>query len=70
MEAKQAIIKRLQNVLKGQAMYIKEGGLESPEEKLIQLDVIVQLNRFLSDYDNNVKLLNSQRDKETDRGDR
>lgn len=48
----QIIIKRLQNVLKGQALYIKEDSLTSDEDKLKQINIILYLNKALSDYEN------------------
>ena len=46
------------NVLKGQAMYIKEDDSISTQDKCIQMDVILDLMHFLNDYDENVQVLN------------
>ena len=53
-DPEQSIIKRLQNVLKGQALYVKEDSLISDEDKIKQLNVILHLNRALSEYKHNL----------------
>ena len=58
MTPKEAIMSRMTNVLKGQAMYIKEDDNISTQDKCIQMDVILDLMRFLNDYDENVQVLN------------
>jgi hypothetical protein len=55
---KQDLMIRLNNILKGQARYIMESTHLSSEEKLIQMDIILDLVHFLKDYDTNVKILN------------
>ena len=54
MTPKEAIMSRMTNVLKGQAMYIKEDDSISTQDKCIQMDVILDLMRFLNDYDENI----------------
>jgi hypothetical protein len=51
MTAKEAIIQRMTNVLKGQAMYIKEDESISAKDKCTQMDVILDLMRFVQDYE-------------------
>lgn len=51
------IIKRLNNVLKGQAMFIRDDDTISDEEKLEQIKVVEQLVNFLRDYDENLQVL-------------
>ena len=58
MTAKEMIMTRMTNVLKDQAMYIKEDDSISTQGKCIQMDVILDLMRFLNDYDENVQVLN------------
>ena len=58
MTPKEVIMSRMTNVLKGQAMYIKEDDSISTQDKCIQMDVILDLMRFLNDYDENVQVLN------------
>ena len=56
--AKEVVIKRMFNVLKGQGMYIKDNNDLSTQEKVEQMDVILDLMKFLKDYDENVQVLN------------
>lgn len=58
MTPKEVIMSRMTNVLKGQAMYIKEDDSISTQDKCIQMDVILDLMRFLNDYDENIQVLN------------
>ena len=58
MTPKEAIMSRMTNVLKGQAIYIKEDDSISTQDKCIQMDVILDLMRFLNDYDENIQVLN------------
>ena len=58
MTPKETIMSRMTNVLKGQAMYIKEDDSISTQDKCIQMNVILDLMRFLNDYDENVQILN------------
>ena len=58
MTPKETIMSRMTNVLKGQAMYIKEDNSISIQDKCIQMDVILDLMHFLNDYDENVQVLN------------
>ena len=56
--AKQQIMTRLNNVLKGQAMYVREDESISDRDRLTQADVILDLMKFLNDYDENIEVLN------------
>jgi hypothetical protein len=58
MSAKEEVMNRMSNVLKGQAMYIKENTSLSTQDKCIQMDVALDIMRFLNDYDENCKVLN------------
>ena len=58
MTAKEAIMSRMTNVLKGQAMFVREDNTISVQDKCTQMDVILDLMRFLNDYDENVQVLN------------
>lgn len=56
--AKDQIINRMFNVLKGQTMLVKEDSILTTREKLEQADVLLDTMKFLNDYDENVKVLN------------
>lgn len=58
MTAKEAIMSRMTNVLKGQAMFVREDNTISVQDKCTQMDVILDLMHFLNDYDENVQILN------------
>ena len=55
---KEQLIKRMFNVLKGQAMYVREDITLTDVEKLEQADILLDLMKFLKDYDENVVVLN------------
>lgn len=57
-EAKEQIMKRLTNVLQGQGTIIREDTITSAEDKLTQMDVVLDVLHFLKDYDENVAVLN------------
>ena len=56
--AKEQIMTRMSNVLKGQAMFIREDNTITDVERLEQIDVILDLMKFLKDYDENIIVLN------------
>lgn len=56
--AKEQIMTRMSNVLKGQAMFIREDNTITDVERLEQIDVILDLMKFLKDYDENIMVLN------------
>lgn len=51
------VIDRLQNVLKGQAMYIKDNNRLSIQDKKEQLDVIFKMAEYLKEYSQEVQEL-------------
>lgn len=55
---KEQLINRMFNVIQGQAMIVKEDISLSPQDKLIQTDILLNLRKFLKDYDENVQVLN------------
>lgn len=57
-ESKEAVLQRLCNMLQGQGMFIREDTTMTSEEKLEQMDVVIDVLHFLNDYDENVKVLN------------
>lgn len=57
-KAREVVMQRLTNVLKGQGMIIREDKTTSNEDKLVQMDVVLDIIRFLDQYDENVKVLN------------
>lgn len=63
-EIKQQLSRRLFNVLQGQARIIKEDNQISNEDKLIQLDIVLNLRRFLAEYDKAIEILNREKQKE------
>lgn len=68
MDPKQIILKRLSNVIKGQAMFIRDDKAITDEEKLEQINVVLELQRFLDNFDESVALLkkSKQSTKSTD----
>lgn len=54
---KELILWKLHNVLRGQAMFIREDTISSPEDKLEEMKVIEQLVHFLDNYDENIAVL-------------
>ena len=57
MTAKEMIMTRMTNVLKGQAMFVREDDTISVQDKCTQMDVILDLMRFLDNYDVYVQIL-------------
>jgi hypothetical protein len=56
----ETVIARLQNALKGQGMYLQDTTTISDEEKAEQLEVILNVKRFLDNYETNSRLVNAQ----------
>lgn len=56
--AKERIMTRMSNVLKGQAMFIREDDTITDVERLEQINVVLDLMKFLKDYDENIIVLN------------
>lgn len=54
---KEHILWKMHNVLRGQAMFIRENTISTPEEKLEEMKVIEQLVHFLDNYDENIEVL-------------
>lgn len=48
---------KMHNVLRGQAMFIREDTISTPEEKLAEMKIVEQLVKFLDNYDENVSVL-------------
>lgn len=55
--SKQKILNRLSNVLRGQAMFIRDDTTTTDKEKLQELDVVLNVMKFLNDYDENISVL-------------
>lgn len=68
---KQIILKRLSNVLKGQAMFIKEDSMTPFMDRLQQLEVVETFKHFLDNYDEYKQVIlqyeKSKKDKEQER---
>ena len=60
---KEQILWRLHNVLRGQAMFIREDSFTPPEERLEQMKVVEDLVFFLDSYDENIKVLREYKQK-------
>ena len=58
---KDKLIDRMYNVIKGQAMIVREDRSISDKERIAQADVLLDMMKFLKDYDENVKILNAHR---------
>lgn len=54
---KQRIIHRLCNMIRGQSMYVKEDKTLNTKEMLEQADVLLNLMKFINNYDENIKVL-------------
>lgn len=54
---KEFILWKMHNVLRGQAMFVREDTIRTPEEKLEEMKVIEQLVHFLDNYDENIAVL-------------
>ena len=52
------VIKRLENMLQGAGQYVRDDDTLTPEQQLVQVDVILDTMKFLQDYEENVKVLN------------
>ena len=57
-QAREMIINRLFNMLKGQGEYVQSETISSPESKLVQADVLINTMKFLEQYTENVQVLN------------
>ena len=57
ISSKQKILNRLTNVLKGQAMFIRDDTTTPDKEKLQELDVVLNILKFIDDYDENISVL-------------
>ena len=55
--AKEQLMTRMFNVLKGQGMYVREDTSLTNREKLEQADIILNMMKFLKDYDENIEVL-------------
>ena len=60
---KDRIINRMFNVIQGQAMLVKDDVELSKEDKVTQMDILLNLKKFLNDYDENVQILNKHQQK-------
>ena len=56
--ARERIMTRMSNILKGQAMFIREDDTITDVERLEQINVVLDLMKFLKDYDENIIVLN------------
>lgn len=54
---KEMVIWKLNNVLRGHAMMIRDDKSMDPNDRKEQMQVIEQLVNFLKDYDNNIAIL-------------
>lgn len=59
--AKQVILNRLKNVIKGQAMIVREDECITTKQKCDQMDVILEISQFLENYDEYQQVLDRYR---------
>lgn len=52
------VIKRLENMLQGAGQYVRDDDTLTPEQQLVQVDVILDTMKFLQNYEENIKVLN------------
>jgi hypothetical protein len=57
-KAKLYIMTRLQNLIKAQGNYVMNDDLANTKSKLIQMDILLNVAKFLDNYDENIKILN------------
>ena len=55
--AKEQLIIRMFDMLKEQGMYVREDTTLTDKEKLEQADTILNIMKFLKDYDENIEVL-------------
>ena len=55
---KQEIINKLFDAIQTEAVFVRENTELSSEAKLLQVDVLLDVQHFLKDYEQNVKILN------------
>lgn len=55
--AKEQLIIRMFDMLKEQGMYVREDKTLTDKEKLEQADTILNIMKFLKDYDENIEVL-------------
>lgn len=60
---KEISVERMKNVLKEQLMHITENTTLNPKEKSEEAGFILDLIKFLNDYDENCKVLNQHQQK-------
>lgn len=51
MENKRIILNRMLNVIKGQAMFVREDQTITDEEKLEQADILLNIMKYVQHYD-------------------
>ena len=56
--SRDTIIEKIDIALQEQGTDIRDNGELTPEEKLFQMDVILDVLHFLADYEENVEVLN------------
>lgn len=49
-EARQQILKRMLNVIKGQAMFVREDDLITDEDRLEQADILLNIMYYVQNY--------------------
>ena len=72
-EGKDCVLWRMRNILKGQAMFIKENHYLSPRDRKEQMDTIEEIIHFFNNYDENMLILKQaykEKNENTDRGER
>lgn len=62
-EARQQILKRMLNVVKGQAMFVKEDSMITDEDKLEQADVLLNIMYYVQNYNEYTQVITEHKRK-------
>lgn len=58
MTPKEEMIDKLQRALSKEIEFIRQNSSKTTDEKVVQVDILLDTKKFLKDYDENVKVLN------------
>lgn len=60
MTPKEEMIDRIQRALSKEMQFVRESPNKTTEEKVAQIDVLLDTIHFLRDYDKNIKVLKNE----------
>ena len=60
VSGKEMMIYRLSNTIHSHGIFLKEDDLTPPEDKLQEMDVLLNVKKFLDNYDENIKLIKAR----------